>query len=274
MEPLEALLQAATTTSTLSAEDLELLQQTGSDNLLSMLEVAEEALKRRQRAAERVEMKLWKELRWATVSRHPKLRPMIKTLAGALAGGSEQRLAELMGMCGMTVAGGALRDAFAGRTPRDYDIYFQSEESLALFETFLGGWDEVYEGLRSHAYRKGDVTLDLVNLRYGTAEEIIDGFDLSLSQAALSTTDWSPQAPEEAKLFVVHREDYFQHLVNGTLELGGKVPYPFNTLQRALKYQKYGFTMSRTSLRNLIILVRAWEPKEGEDLFGMLYETY
>lgn len=231
-------------------------------------------LEGRQRAAERVEMGLEKELRWATVSQHPKLRPMVKTLAGALAGGSEQRLAELMGMCGMTIAGGALRDTFAGKTPRDYDVYFQSEESLALFETFLGGWDEVYEGLKSHAYRKGDITLDLVNLRYGTAEEIIEGFDLSLSQAALSTTDWSPQAPEDAKLFVVHREDYFQHLINGTLELGGKVPYPLNTLQRALRYQKYGFTMRRNSLRNLIILVRAWEPKEGEDLFGMLYETY
>lgn len=241
---------------------------------LEAVGVTEEALERRRRNAEKVERGLGRGLRWATTPEHPKLRPMIKTLAGALAGGNERRLTELMGMCGVTVAGGALRDAFAGRAPRDYDLYFKSEESLALFETFLGGWDEVYEGLRSHAYRKGDVTLDLVNLRYGSAEQIIEDFDLSLSQAALSTTGWSPQAPEGAKLLVVHREDYFQHLINGTLELGGKVPYPFNTLQRALKYQKYGFTLSRNSLRNLIILVRAWEPKEGEDLFGMLYETY
>lgn len=166
---------------------------------------------------------------------------------------------------GAWCAGGALRRTLI-RQPlnSDFDFFFRSADELAEWEKKLPSTLSLVRETEHHKHWKGPVEgsgipveIQAIRFRYyGSAEEVIDSFDYTITQFALDgeTLVTSPEA-----LWDLGRKKLAIH----------KVTYPVATMRRMLKYASQGYTACAGCMATLLR-----ETASSPEAMGALGITY
>ncbi|MBO8169317.1 MAG: hypothetical protein H0Z35_09070 [Thermoanaerobacteraceae bacterium] len=150
---------------------------------------------------------------------------------------------------GAIVAGGFIRAYYAGETPSDMDLYFETEECFAqAYEKLIEWeWKEVAFTDRAVTFVKDGKTVQLIKYIFGIPQEIIEAFDFTVCAIAVNIT-----ADDAGELWkeVMH-DNFFEHLAGRVLVFTGS-PLPLASLKRAFKYVKRGYSICDENLVRII----------------------
>lgn len=131
------------------------------------------------------------------------------------------------------IAGGWLRDFFAGERPKDLDLFFENGEDLAKVETYLlekGFREELRTDNAVSIVGRGlwgrTILVQLINYRFDTPEGHLAGFDFTVSQCALHKGE------------VISHKDFFEHLAGRKLVYTQEYKTPALMLRRLVKYTR------------------------------------
>jgi hypothetical protein len=183
---------------------------------------------------------------------------------------------------GDCIAGGFAKHVFTGAHPRDLDLYFINEQNMMdTYDHMINdGWEQSYKNDNATGLRRNGISVDLVTYAFGTAEEIINGFDFSITKFAYRMIADGKNVRYEA----VFHPDFFEHLITHRLVIDDDMVMPLSTFQRMFKYTRYGYNMCRESKVKLLMAIREWSgvtdinhtPTPGdleEALSSSLYES-
>ncbi len=148
------------------------------------------------------------------------------------------------------VAGGFLRAYYAGETPSDLDLYFRNNEDLIKTKMELeeNEWVEIFKTNRAITFKKNGRLIQLISYLYGEPEQVINLFDFTISCAAMTITrhEIEDENFEDTRIelhgHLTLHDDFFENLSGRTLEFIG-TPLPLNSLQRAFKFVKRGYSI-------------------------------
>ena len=180
------------------------------------------------------------------------------------------------------ICGGCFKNIFNKEKVKDLDIFFQSredfEEAVEYYDSKTAGYwidDDVdntlsedeaeykflYENknVKAYVHKKSGIRIELCCKIFGTAEDILNQFDFTITKFAYykeevkEETDVEFVDPfnddiEQIKIEDTHIEykvlvhdKFFEHLHMKRLVTDDKIPFPMSTLERAFRYAKYGY---------------------------------
>lgn len=105
---------------------------------------------------------------------------------------------------------------------------------------------------------------------YGTAEEILNSFDFTITKFAyykVNVEDYDPFGIEElvdeenpvstqkdthVEYKIMHHDKFFEHLHLKRIVTDENIPYPMSTFERMLRYAKYGYFPCRETKMKII----------------------
>lgn len=149
---------------------------------------------------------------------------------------------------GAWCAGGAIRRTLIKHPlDSDFDFFFRDADHLAEWETKLPGTLALVRETEHHKHWKGTlegsalpVDVQAIKFRfYGTAAEVIDSFDYTITQFCLEGDTLTTTAHA---LWDLGRKRLAIH----------KVTYPVATMRRMLKYTKQGYTACAGCMATLL----------------------
>lgn len=179
------------------------------------------------------------------------------------------------------ICGGCFKNIFNHEKVKDLDIFFKSmrdwEDAVAYFDTKTVGYrfddkgEEEYQfyyendNVKAYKHLKTGVVIELCCKIFGTAKEIIDSFDFTITKFALykdevEDEDWV--AHIETKILC--DDLFFEHLQQKRLVIDNKIPYPMSTFERMLRYAKYGYFPCRETKMKLIGAIRELDERQVE----------
>ncbi len=174
------------------------------------------------------------------------------------------------------IAGGCFKDLFRGKKLRDIDIFFENETD---YEKAVKKYNKkcsvktsklkkIYTNDNCTGYRdiKKKINIELIKSIFGTPQAVIEQFDFTIVKAAY----FNPPSDEQEIQFLYH-PDFFEHLMLKRLVIDEGMPKAVATLNRTLKYTKYGFGLCRESkikLTNEVIEKGVVEDINGDLYFG------
>lgn len=140
---------------------------------------------------------------------------------------------------------------------KDVDIFFRNEEDFNNSKNIVSSSRTnlpAYNGVRSMGIgiplpgkklSSRMIQLDLVHKYFGSPEQILDGFDFTVSQCALYREDDS--------FYLMYGKDFKNHLQNNILEYAGKPEKSGNIIERMMRYTSYGFTPNEDTVKKCLI---------------------
>lgn len=147
-------------------------------------------------------------------------------------------------LTGAILAGGFLRAFYAGETPKDMDLYFESQEAFDLARTILtpeNGWTLKADTEFALSYNDSrGKAIQLIRFCYGNPEEIIKIFDFTVCCAC-----FKGELVQDDEDFVYggkvyFHDDFFEHLAARILIFTGS-RMPLSSLKRAFKFIARGY---------------------------------
>lgn len=162
------------------------------------------------------------------------------------------------------VAGGAFKHALTdGVEVKDLDIFCADEN---VFNGVIN-WatdeigEPIYVNEKSTGFRTEDgVRLDVVQTIFGTPEEILDSFDFTVTQMALTPLPAKEDGTESFSL--ICHPGLFEHLHMKRLVIEtDNLPFPLSTFERSYRYNRYGFGMCKDSKVRLLMQIAAFNPE-------------
>jgi hypothetical protein len=161
------------------------------------------------------------------------------------------------------LAGGALLSSLLSQEVHDYDFYFRTAESQKMFfdsiienmlamgnrnDTFEKNWYKLRDAVDTYYFKKDSIpvaTIQAIKMYYGEAKDIINKFDLNLSQIAY---DFKTNK-------TVYGNEFLTDLNNKTLKIKNYKSPQFSLL-RIIKYiVRYNFKVQKSSLAALKLLL-------------------
>lgn len=182
------------------------------------------------------------------------------------------------------ICGGCFKNIFSKEKVKDLDIFFESrgdfEEAVDYYDRRTAGYIDYYESdkgldeddaeyrflyendnVKAYVHKKTGVRIELCCKIFGTAKEILNQFDFTITKFAYykeqveDETDAEVQDPfdddffgEEEEIISTHTEykilvhnKFFEHLHMKRLVTDDKILFPMSTLERAFRYAKYGY---------------------------------
>lgn len=148
-------------------------------------------------------------------------------------------------------------EAIKAERSKDVDVFFRDENDYKHFKNDAESWlgsTVHYNGSNSVGVniplgttmtKSRLVYLDLVHKYFGTPEQILDGFDFSVSQCALYREDDS--------FYLMYGKDFKNHLHNKVLEYAGNPEKSGNIIERMMRYTSYGFTPNEDTVKKCLI---------------------
>lgn len=143
------------------------------------------------------------------------------------------------------IAGGAVRDLIRGRMPKDYDIYFRTEDAMntvtrevewesrsKMADFRVQSSDDIWRLTLIRNYTHERTKGQLITLMYGAPEEVVQRFDFTVN------TGW--WCPLTGKLVYGDTRDALIY------QMGG--PYPLNALMRVPYLLEKGFTITKEEM--------------------------
>ena len=165
----------------------------------------------------------------------------------------------------VVIAGGAVRDAVMGRTPKDYDVFvlgcpFNAESRDAVTERLgtLPSLDQL-EFHKSEPFLVGtvsfhvggrDVVVQVMTTDAATVQALLDRFDWNVSRFAFDGA--------------VHALTAIDEIGTGQPLRLHKVTYPLSTLRRGFRFsERFGMEFQRADVLRLCRLLMADEKDEA-----------
>lgn len=155
-------------------------------------------------------------------------------------------------LAGCCIAGGAVRRWFTGdESLSDVDVFSADDESEEKFVASLVGFEVIATSNNATTMSNGKVLVQCIKLRFKTTAEMFDAFDFSICQFAWNMDGiWTtPKA-----LIGTLRKHLSVHKIQPGFEM--------DSLRRAFKYQRKGFTPCLGALRDLATSLARLEPPE------------
>lgn len=161
------------------------------------------------------------------------------------------------------VAGGAFKNALTdGAEVKDLDIFCHDENVfdgvVAQATDEIG--EPIYVNEKSTGFRTEDgVRLDVVRTIFGTPAEILDSFDFTVTQMALTPL---PAAEDGTETFgLICHPAFFEHLHMKRLVIeSDSLPFPLSTFERSYRYTRYGFGICKDSKVRLLMQIASFNP--------------
>lgn len=180
------------------------------------------------------------------------------------------------------ICGGCFKNIFNKEKVKDLDIFFESrmdfDEAVDYYDRKTAGYidyaesdtglDEedaeytfLYENdnVKAYVHKKTGVRIELCCKIFGTAEDILNQFDFTITKFAYYKEAVEDETgAEEEDLFdifgekeeiisthteykILVHDKFFEHLHMKRLVTDDKIPFPMSTLERAFRYAKYGY---------------------------------
>ena len=195
------------------------------------------------------------------------------------------------------VAGGCFKNIFKNTPAKDVDIFFNNKEDFDKAEELFNedeDYSKIYENENAVGYydKAKEVAVDLVRSQFLPPDEMIDGFDFTITKFALYREEvkedddsddlFDEKENNEEKTIlkkyeprVVYHEDFFEHLTLNRLVIDGDVAdiqFPLNTFDRMLRYAKYGYAPCTGSKAKIVRAINSVSlPDDDKDLFRGFY---
>ena len=178
------------------------------------------------------------------------------------------------------ICGGCFKNIFNNERAKDLDVFFESqsewEKAVQYFDSLCENPDEwgdwgtfrfYYENDNVKAYKhiKRGTVIELCRKIFGTAREIIDSFDFTITKFALykeEVEDENGETHIEKK--IVCDDKFFEHLHLKRLVIDNKIPYPMSTFERMFRYAKYGFFPCKETKMKVIHSLRELDESQVE----------
>ena len=183
------------------------------------------------------------------------------------------------------ICGGCFKNIFNKEKVKDLDIFFKSradfEEAVDYYDRRTAGYidyaesedglDEddaeyrfLYENknVKAYVHKRTGVRVELCCKIFGTAEDILNQFDFTITKFAYYKEEVEDETgAEDEDLFddgfgekadiasvkkhieykILVHDKFFEHLHMKRLVTDDKIPFPMSTLERAFRYAKYGY---------------------------------
>lgn len=176
------------------------------------------------------------------------------------------------------ICGGCFKNIFNKEKVKDLDIFFSNradfEEAIEYYDRQTAGYSEdgvnevnedeaeyrfLYENVNVKAYvhKKTGIRLELCCKIFGTAEDILNQFDFTITKFAYykeevedgtgaevenpfeNESDKKSSTHIEYKILV--HDKFFEHLHMKRLVTDDKILFPMSTFERAFRYARYGY---------------------------------
>lgn len=180
------------------------------------------------------------------------------------------------------ICGGCFKNIFNKEKVKDLDIFFPSrtdfDDAVEYYNSKTAGYwidgdpdcelseDEaeyrfLYENknVKAYIHKKTGVRIELCSKIFGTAEDILNQFDFTITKFAYYKEEVEDETEEiienpfddfvetiknsnthiEYKILV--HDKFFEHLHMKRLVTDDKIPFPMSTFERAFRYAKYGY---------------------------------
>lgn len=205
------------------------------------------------------------------------------------------------------ICGGCFKNIFNKEKVKDLDIFFKSQsdydDAVQYFDSMTTGYEgddkreEEYsfyyenENVKAYKHQRTGIVIELCCKIFGTAEEILNQFDFTVTKFAYykaeiedeTGAEWDfkealnpntgeyqkPQTHIEYK--IMHDDKFFEHLHLKRLVTDNKIPYPMSTFERMLRYAKYGYSPCRETKMKIIKSIRELDDRQVE-LSESLYD--
>lgn len=157
------------------------------------------------------------------------------------------------------ICGGCFKNIFTKQKVKDLDIFFENDddfcEAVRYFDSMTPGYegdDEryekytfLYENDNVKAYKHNDtgIVIELCCKIYGTAQEILENFDFTITKFAYYKEETTDEEAFETHIEykILMDDKFFEHLHLNRLVIDDQIPYPMSTLERMFRYVKYGY---------------------------------
>lgn len=168
------------------------------------------------------------------------------------------------------ICGGCFKNIFNKEPVKDLDIFFQSisdfNDAIDYYDSLTAGswidgdpdnkveeedaeYNFLYENqnVKAYVHKKTGVRIELCCRIFGTAEDILNQFDFTITKFAYYKETVADQDPFgnitgthfEYKILV--HDKFFEHLHMKRLVTDDQILFPMSTLERAFRYAKYGY---------------------------------
>lgn len=156
------------------------------------------------------------------------------------------------------IAGGCFKNILNNEKIKDIDIFFNGYsdyvDATRYFDTMTPNYNgddkrsekyiSIYENANVKAYKHKEtgIALELCRKVFGTAEQVINMFDFTITKFAYYKEFNDKQ---EAEYKIICADDFFEHLYMKRLVTDDKILYPMSTFERMIRYIKYGYMPCR-----------------------------
>lgn len=206
------------------------------------------------------------------------------------------------------ICGGCFKNIFNHEKVKGLDIFFKNrtdfDEAVQYFDSQSRGYEgkdkgtEIYQfyyendNVKAYKHVEKGITIELCCKIFGTAEDILNNFDFTVTKFAYYKEEVEdetgaeydgvstvlnpdmggykkPQMHIEYK--ILHDDKFFEHLHLKRLVADNKIPYPMSTFERMLRYAKYGYFPCRETKMKIVKALRDLSEQQVE-LSESLYD--
>ena len=217
------------------------------------------------------------------------------------------------------ICGGCFKNIFNHEKVKDLDIFFKSkdnwQDAVNWFDSQTRGYVDIEEfdnenglseeeanytfyyqndNVKAYKHKKTGVVIELCSKIFGTAEEILNQFDFTITKFAYykeevedetgaEVNDWEDdfgdllgevsenKAKTHIEYRILHDDKFFDHLHMKRLVTDDKIPFPMSTFERMLRYAKYGYFPCKETKMKIVKALRELDDKQVE-LSERLYD--
>ena len=220
------------------------------------------------------------------------------------------------------ICGGCFKNIFNHEKVKDLDIFFNSksdwEDAVNYFDSKTKGYVDIEQyddetglheeyaeytfyykndNVKAYKHKKTGVAIELCCKIFGTAEEILNQFDFTITKFAYYKEEVEDETSAEVEKLdeelseldsllnevsgektethieyrVMHDDKFFEHLHMKRLVVDNEIPFPMSTFERAFRYAKYGYLPCKETKMKIINALRELDDKQVE-LSESLYD--
>lgn len=205
------------------------------------------------------------------------------------------------------ICGGCFKNIFNHENVKDLDVFFKTksdyEEAVKYFDKQTVGYEgidkgeEIYrfyyenDNVKAYEHIEKGIVIELCCKIFGTAEEILNRFDFTVTKFAyykeevedesgaeveVNPFDIEPVEPKEKpkthiEYKVMHDDKFFEHLHLKRLVTDNEIQFPMSTFERMLRYAKYGYFPCKETKLKIIKALRELTEQQVE-LSESLYD--
>lgn len=176
------------------------------------------------------------------------------------------------------IGGGMITSLFTNKEINDVDVYFRDYDDLYYFANkqlienhahIVSHTKKATQFLTKNKKTNNDLLVQIIHYRkFESVEELFDSYDFTICMGAY---DFKTES------FILHH-NFLKHNAQSILKFNSKTSYPLISAIRLAKYEKRGYTISKSEYFRIIMTCMALKINSYEELKehlgGMYGESY